>query len=331
MAGFPCQPFSSSGHRSGFAHQSGNVFEGIVRLVSEVMPSVVFFENVQGLLSNKAGHTFARILLELTTLGYTVDWALIDLVWFGVPQTRPRLLIVGTLDGRGESVPAPNGEIPSAQSSLSPLFRSLGLTGTLGPEGSLAQVERDRRPAIGVPHPSGALPFGRGGRAVGEMFHPLQTERPSAKVSPSALHAIVAPNLADGGTIRSGRYWARGKPTSLYLRPNPVSHCVGTSLGGAPLYAIPLELVTRPSDREAFLAHANWNREENGYLVMRLAPERAVRLFGPHTRRIETSFRGAPGGMTLKYKAVGNMLPPVMAEGVARALSSTNDRVTSSR
>src|SRR5262245_46926340 len=74
VAGFPCQPFSTSGPRAGFEHRRGNVFQEILRLVSVRRPPFLLLENVEGLLVNKAGHTFAAILRELTTLNYDVDW-----------------------------------------------------------------------------------------------------------------------------------------------------------------------------------------------------------------------------------------------------------------
>lgn len=87
VAGFPCQPFSSSGNRSGFDHSAGNVFEHLVSLIDPVRPKLVLLENVEGLLKNKSGHTFSKVLQTLTTLEYTVNWLLIDLQWFKVPQT----------------------------------------------------------------------------------------------------------------------------------------------------------------------------------------------------------------------------------------------------
>jgi len=92
VAGFPCQPFSSSGSRKGFGHKSGNVFEHIVQLMASHVPPVVLLENVEGLLTNKSGHTMSMVLKMLMELDYVVDWILLNLSWFGPPQTRPRLV-----------------------------------------------------------------------------------------------------------------------------------------------------------------------------------------------------------------------------------------------
>src|SRR5690348_11424563 len=71
VAGFPCQPFSSSGHRSGINHPAGGVFDGILRILDYHQPRFTILENVQGLLSNKYGHTFASVLKALTDRDYT--------------------------------------------------------------------------------------------------------------------------------------------------------------------------------------------------------------------------------------------------------------------
>ena len=122
VAGFPCQPFSSSGTRLGFEHQSGNVFEHLSRLIQERRPRIVVLENVEGLLTNKSGHTFAKILRGMTDLRYEVHWLVVNVRWYGVPQSRPRLFMIaadidalhapdlqempGMLPGIGATVPS---------------------------------------------------------------------------------------------------------------------------------------------------------------------------------------------------------------------------------
>jgi hypothetical protein len=140
----------------------------------------------------------------------------------------------------------------------------------------------------------------------------------------STLGAIVAPDFDNPAQISSARFWTtdagRG-PTKLWLRAEPISHCIGTSLGGAPLYAVPLSSVERASNRNAFLQFSNWHREQDGVLVMRLRPDRAVMLFGPHTEALHDAVTEWQAGDTRKYKIVGNMVAPVCAKAVAELVN----------
>jgi hypothetical protein len=109
----------------------------------------------------------------------------------------------------------------------------------------------------------------------------------------------------------------KGVATKLHVRAEPLSHCVGTSLGAAPLFVVPLNAVRSPRDRAAFLEYANWSREQDGVLVMRLNPERTVLLFGPYTEAVHSAVARWEVGITRKYKLVGNMVAPACAKAVA--------------
>jgi hypothetical protein len=84
---------------------------------------------------------------------------------------------------------------------------------------------------------------------------------------------------------------------------------------------MPLPLVKKASDRAAFLEFANWHREQDGLLVMRLRPNRAVLLFGPHTETLYQAMTEWDVGDTRKYKIVGNMVAPICAKTVAELIN----------
>jgi len=104
FGGFPCQPFSASGKRNGFADTRGTLFFEIERIIKYHQPQGFILENVEGLvkhdLQNKndeIGRTLRTILDKLESeLGYQVSWKVLDSVHFGVPQSRKRVFIVGT-------------------------------------------------------------------------------------------------------------------------------------------------------------------------------------------------------------------------------------------
>ncbi len=103
LAGFPCQPFSSAGNRQGFADTRGTMFFEIERIlqgkINSGNPAKGFLlENVEGLINHNEGETLKIIISHLEKLGYVVNYALLDSQFFGLPQSRKRVYIVGTLD-----------------------------------------------------------------------------------------------------------------------------------------------------------------------------------------------------------------------------------------
>ena len=98
--GFPCQSFSVSGRRSGFADARGTLFFEISRLAEARRPAYLMLENVAGLLSHDQGRTFCTILTTLHDLGYGLEWNVLNSADFGTPQSRRRVFLVGYLDSR---------------------------------------------------------------------------------------------------------------------------------------------------------------------------------------------------------------------------------------
>lgn len=104
FGGFPCQPFSTSGKRQGFADTRGTLFFEIERIIRHKQPEGFILENVEGLVkhdlvhkNDEIGRTLATILYKLREeLGYKVSWKVLDALDFGVPQSRKRIFIVGT-------------------------------------------------------------------------------------------------------------------------------------------------------------------------------------------------------------------------------------------
>ena len=94
-AGFPCQSFSLAGKRRGFEDTRGTLFYEVARIAEAKRPRLLLLENVKGLLSNDRGRTFAKIIQTLDELGYDVEWQVLNSKYFGVPQNRERVFIIG--------------------------------------------------------------------------------------------------------------------------------------------------------------------------------------------------------------------------------------------
>jgi len=103
--GFPCQDVSVAGRREGLAGERSGLWFEFHRIIERVKPRWVVIENVPGLLSSNAGRDFATILSGLVECGYGVAWRVLDAQYFGVPQRRRRVFIVGHLgDGRAAEI-----------------------------------------------------------------------------------------------------------------------------------------------------------------------------------------------------------------------------------
>ena len=93
--GFPCQDLSVAGKRAGLAGARSGLFWEIARLVEETQSEYFIIENVPGLLSSNNGADFGVVIGTMADLGYSVGWRVLDAQYFGVPQRRKRVFIVG--------------------------------------------------------------------------------------------------------------------------------------------------------------------------------------------------------------------------------------------
>ncbi len=108
--GFPCQSFSIAGKRKGFDDTRGTMFFEIARILEVKRPKLVLLENVKGLLNHEKGKTFSVIIQTLEELGYEVQWMVLNSKFFGVPQNRERVFIIGSLRGERRPEILPFGE-----------------------------------------------------------------------------------------------------------------------------------------------------------------------------------------------------------------------------
>lgn len=97
--GVPCPPFSVAGHQLG-ADDERDLFPEALRLVREVQPRAVMLENVKGLASARFADYRSQILNELDRAGYTASWRLVLSSEYGVPQLRPRFILVAIRGAR---------------------------------------------------------------------------------------------------------------------------------------------------------------------------------------------------------------------------------------
>lgn len=120
LGGFPCQGFSLSGPRK--IDDSRNVlYKHYVKLVRQNQPYAFVGENVKGLLTMGNGQIIDAIVADFANCGYDVFYKLVNARYFGVPQDRERVIIVGfrkDLNITGFSLPETNGQSSTLADAL---------------------------------------------------------------------------------------------------------------------------------------------------------------------------------------------------------------------
>ena len=95
VGGTPCQSFSIAGLRKGLSDPRGALALEYCRIAQEKRPRWVVWENVVGVLSSGKGRDFGTLLGALAELGYQLAYRVLDARYFGVPQRRRRVFVVG--------------------------------------------------------------------------------------------------------------------------------------------------------------------------------------------------------------------------------------------
>jgi len=108
FGGPPCQGFSTSNQKNRDMNNVNNwLYMEYVRLVGEVRPDWIVFENVKGLIETENGFFLESVLDGFKKLGYTTSHFVLNSADFGVPQKRNRLFVVGSLHGVEITKPIP--------------------------------------------------------------------------------------------------------------------------------------------------------------------------------------------------------------------------------
>lgn len=128
--GVPCPPFSIAGKQLG-KDDERDLFPEALRLVHEAQPTAVMLENVRGLASSKFAAYRETILEQLDSMGYHHDWQVVNACEHGVPQLRPRFILVAVKKKYADKLawPKPVGTPPTVGEALLPLMARDGWAG----------------------------------------------------------------------------------------------------------------------------------------------------------------------------------------------------------
>jgi DNA (cytosine-5)-methyltransferase 1 len=224
-ASFPCTDLSLAGERNGLAGaESGTLFPflRILRDMGKRRPPLVLLENIVGLLTSHGGKDFRRVLQEMNALGYGVDTFILDAIDF-VPQSRPRLFIVGVADASVGLLPA---MLPESRVRPPALLKRI------------AQEPEIRWHALPLPDP----PAERDGLSVILERLPddapewWSEERTAYLISQmSDRHARLAAEMIASPTTRYGTVYRRVRygQSMAELRADDIAGCLRTPRGGS--------------------------------------------------------------------------------------------------
>jgi len=128
--GVPCPPFSVAGKQLG-ADDERDLFPEALRLVQECEPTAVMLENVPGLSQARFASYREQVLRQLDDLGYQADWQVLNACEFGVPQLRPRFILVAIRPDAYPHFEWPNaiGTPPTVGEALHSMMAAGGWTG----------------------------------------------------------------------------------------------------------------------------------------------------------------------------------------------------------
>lgn len=321
--GTPCQSFSVAGRRGGLEDARGNLAREFCRLAGRLRPRWIVWENVPGVLSSGGGRDFGAILGALADLGYGCAWRVLDAQFFGVPQRRRRVFVVGHLGDwrRAAAVlfereslrrnPASRRKAPEIAAALT----ASGL-GTCGGDPKQAQAGHLLPVVCGAVSAKWAR--GSGGPAGDEcqnlVTHPLRGDGFDASEDGTGRGTPLVPiafsskdHAADAG----------GMAPTLRAMPHDSSHangggqvavCVQEGQTGVREYET---VGTVRSDAPGSQPGGSLIRERMA--VRRLTPRECERLQGFPDDYTLIPYRGKPAADGPRYRAIGNsMAVPVM-------------------
>ena len=282
VGGSPCQGFSVAGYRKGLEDPRSNLAFSYVRLVEEVRPKWILWENVPGCRSTNGGNDYRSFLSALDGLNYSLAGTILNSQHFGVAQRRRRVFVVGRLGADWHS-PAKVLLDPKSMCGDPPPRQKKRQDDTACLEG---------RAGIG------------GERiAQNETFATLCAsgagcDRPSAQGSQLDYLVMDKPKTSYGirMILRDGTHgWMEEK-----------AYCLKESDQSGHLPAV------------AFVSKEDAGDVK--YVVRRITPLEAERLQGFPDGWTDVEFKGKPAPDTARYKALGNSMTVNVMEWIANRI-----------
>lgn len=253
--GVPCPPFSVAGKQLG-ENDERDLFPEALRLIREAKPRAVMLENVAGFAAARFDEYRNSILTQLSRLGYTPDWRVLNASQFGVPQLRPRFILVAL-----RRADFPNFSWPDP--AVAPVFVSAAIGDLMASRGWLgAKAWMEKSAGIAPTIVGGSKKHG------GPDLGPTRARKRWAELGVEGISLANEPPPKDFPVNEMPRLTTRmvtriqgfpdnwefsGKKTAAYRQignalPPPVARAVGISIFSA-LFPAPRSSKTSPAKR----------------------------------------------------------------------------------
>ncbi len=105
IGGFPCQDISVNGKGAGVNGKRSGLYRAMVEAIRRTRPKIFVAENVKGLLMKHNKPSLDKVIRDFENLGYDIKYYLLHAADYGVPQSRERVIIIGTSLNVGEFSP----------------------------------------------------------------------------------------------------------------------------------------------------------------------------------------------------------------------------------
>lgn len=338
VGGTPCQSFSVAGLQRGLDDPRGNLALEFVRLLYLKRPTWFVWENVPGVLSSNGGRDFSSILGAFAKIGYHCSWRVLDSQFFGVPQRRRRVFVVG--------------HIGDWRSAAAVLLESEGLSGNTG------QSKKKREEATRDIGASSCFDM----RGFGDYGNGSTSSTLKARDYKDATDLVVKPYAYSKSHRANGnvdvRFTEDGKANTLSCGEGcgnqsslniVATHSIqygerslgksqnglGVSEENSPMFTLTRQdvhavavtvynttQISNPDNRSNPQPNAPTHTLNSldhpplmvGSCIRRLTPMECERLQGFPDNHTNILWKGKPAPTSLRYKAIGNsMAVPVMA------------------
>ena len=327
--GVPCPPFSMAGKQLGAADER-DLFAWSIELAARIRPRALLLENVRGLSMPRFAAYRQRVKDRLNTLGYWSDWRLLEARNFGVPQLRPRFVLVAL-----QNAYAPHFEWPVATSTPptvgQALYDLMGENSWPGVDLWAASASQIAPTIVGGSKKHGGADLGptrakEAWRKIGVDAKGVADEAPRSDQAVDHIPRLTTDMVArlQGWDNEIYRWKFTGRKTTRYRQignafPPPVAHALGTAIAAGlnrtnsatnavfgnheqqahdPLY-IALSNATKPHTRAELLHAAGLTMDIHSFEmnIQRLAQDFEISISGSkQTPLFELrSFRGFIG------------------------------------
>jgi DNA (cytosine-5)-methyltransferase 1 len=298
IGGPPCQGFSSIRPFRPLTQgdRRNNLFEHFALVVAALRPRWFVLENVVGLLTHAAGKAFPELLAAFKEAGYHTEHRVLNAAYYGLPQNRERLVVVGSREGRAFDWPQPTHHV-----------NHRSMAGRRAPRVHVDPLfHQDVRPAVTLMEAIHDLPPVAAGEAANRYrddVEPTEYERTMREACPEpTLHEATAhsPRMLQIIRRAGSNRWAlpEGLTTSGF------SSCYSRLSPDEPSVTLTVNFVHPASNK---CIHPHQDRA--------LTPREGARLQGFPDR-----FRFC-GTRSQVVKQIGNAVPPLLGSVIARALA----------